>query len=106
MIEMTKDYPHRRFNLLTGEWVLVSPHRTQRPWQGKVDKLPQAKRPQYDPNCYLCPGNSRAGGNKNPNYKNNFVFTNDFPALLPNLPSEVNNEDGLFIFETLKVHAE
>jgi UDPglucose--hexose-1-phosphate uridylyltransferase len=77
------DHPHRRRNLLTGEWVLVSPHRTKRPWQGQVEKLPQETRLAYDPTCYLCPGNSRAGGFVNPNYEHTFVFDNDFAALVP-----------------------
>jgi UDPglucose--hexose-1-phosphate uridylyltransferase len=101
MIEMTKDYPHRRFNMLSGEWVLVSPHRTKRPWQGKVDKLLQSNRPKHDPKCYLCPGNLRAGGYKNPNYKQTFVFTNDFPALLPDLPTESEKKYGLFVHESV-----
>jgi UDPglucose--hexose-1-phosphate uridylyltransferase len=75
------DKPHRRRNLLTGEWVLVSPHRTQRPWQGHEDDVSDAP-PEYDENCYLCPGNARAGDVVNPDYKNVFVFDNDFPALL------------------------
>ena len=75
--------PHRRFNLLTGEWVLVSPHRTQRPWQGKVETIPPDERPAYDPACYLCPGNERAGGARNPDYSHTFVFDNDFAALVP-----------------------
>ncbi|MDR3264577.1 MAG: galactose-1-phosphate uridylyltransferase, partial [Synergistaceae bacterium] len=77
------DIPHRRFSPLTGEWVLVSPHRTQRPWQGGVETLPRYDRPRYDPKCYLCPGNERAGGVKNPAYEHTFVFDNDFAALLP-----------------------
>jgi UDPglucose--hexose-1-phosphate uridylyltransferase len=77
------DTPHRRFNPLTGEWVLVSPHRTRRPWQGKVETLPPDERPRHDPQCYLCPGNERAGGVKNPAYEHTFVFDNDFAALLP-----------------------
>jgi len=78
------DYPHRRYNVLTGEWVLVSPQRTKRPWQGQVEKAPPDRRPAYDPNCYLCPGNERAGGaERNPQYNSTYVFTNDFPALLP-----------------------
>ncbi len=72
---------HRRRNLLTGEWVLVSPHRTQRPWQGQIEKNEAASLPTHDPSCYLCPGNARAGGVKNPNYAETFVFDNDFAAL-------------------------
>ncbi len=75
-------FPHRRKNILTGEWILVSPHRTKRPWQGEVYSDKQEKRPKYDPGCYLCPGNKRANGEVNPDYKSTFVFTNDFPALL------------------------
>jgi len=75
--------PHRRRNPLTGEWVLVSPHRAQRPWQGQVEKTPPDIRPAFDPQCYLCPGNARAGGVVNPDYEETFVFTNDFQALLP-----------------------
>ena len=74
--------PHRRKNILTGEWVLVSPHRTKRPWQGKKDKPQEVERLAYDPNCYLCPGNERAGGAKNPNYTGTYSFQNDFAALL------------------------
>ncbi len=78
-----KGSPHRRFNPLTDDWVLVSPQRTQRPWRGQVEKLPQVDIPDYDPNCYLCPGNARSGGKVNPDYSSTFVFDNDFPALLP-----------------------
>ncbi|MBI5280725.1 MAG: UDP-glucose--hexose-1-phosphate uridylyltransferase [Candidatus Solibacter usitatus] len=79
-------HPHRRLNPLTREWVLVSPHRTQRPWHGHLDKLPPASLPPYDPACYLCPGNTRAGGHTNAPYTDTFVFTNDFSALLPDTP--------------------
>jgi UDPglucose--hexose-1-phosphate uridylyltransferase len=75
--------PHRRLNPLTGEYVLVSPQRTQRPWQGKVERRPEEQRPAYDPGCYLCPGNLRAGGVRNPSYTGTFAFDNDFAALLP-----------------------
>ena len=75
--------PHRRFNPLTREWVLVSPQRARRPWQGQVEKTAPEILPQYDPDCYLCPGNERAGGVRNPSYTSTFVFDNDFPALRP-----------------------
>ncbi|KAB2888196.1 MAG: UDP-glucose--hexose-1-phosphate uridylyltransferase [Desulfobulbaceae bacterium] len=78
--------PHRRFNLLTGEWVLVSPQRTRRPWQGQTEATEAPPVAAYDPTCYLCPGNERAAGARNPEYSQPFVFTNDFPALLPDLP--------------------
>ncbi len=91
------DYPHRRFNPLTREWVLVSPHRTKRPWQGQVERVPAEQRPAYDPNCYLCPGNSRAGGVRNPPYTSTFVFTNDFAALLPDIPFGELNQKGLLV---------
>lgn len=81
-----RTHPHRRLNPLTGEWLLVSPHRTQRPWQGQVEKLPPETRSAYDPGCYLCPGNARAGGRRNPQYEKTFVFTNDFSSLLEKTP--------------------
>lgn len=90
-LDQLKDTPHRRFNPLTREWVLVSPHRTQRPWQGKVEKTPVEGAVQYDPSCYLCPGNARAGGASNPKYASTFVFDNDYAALLSN-PVEVGIE--------------
>ena len=86
--------PHLRYNILTGEWVLVSPHRTKRPWQGKVEQIQNEKRPTYDPNCYLCPGNERAGGERNPQYTNTYAFNNDFGALLPHTASS-NYKNGL-----------
>jgi galactose-1-phosphate uridylyltransferase, family 1 len=78
--------PHRRYNILTGEWVLVSPHRTKRPWQGKQEKLPTLDKPFYDKECYLCPGNVRAGGQANPDYGSVYSFVNDFSALLHDTP--------------------
>ena len=75
------DFPHRRFNPLTGDWVLVSPQRTRRPWLGHVEKKAEESLPGYDPACYLCPGNERAGGVRNPAYSSTFVFDNDFAAL-------------------------
>ena len=81
------DSPHRRYNPLTGEWVLVSPHRARRPWQGQVEKTPLENLPRYDPTCYLCPGNERAGGVHNLVYSSTFVFDNDFASLLPEEPA-------------------
>jgi UDPglucose--hexose-1-phosphate uridylyltransferase len=78
------DHPHRRYNPLTSEWVLNSPHRNQRPWLGKEEKASLIQLPEYDPECYLCPGNKRAGGADNPSYKGTHVFDNDFAALLDN----------------------
>lgn len=92
------DYPHRRYNPLTDSWVLVSPHRAKRPWQGQVEKLPAEIRPAHDPECYLCAGNIRAGGVQNPDYQDVYVFDNDFSALLPVKPSEAfaRTENSIF----------
>jgi UDPglucose--hexose-1-phosphate uridylyltransferase len=95
-----KQDPHRRFNPLTREWVLVSPHRTQRPWQGQVEKKDTASAPEYDPDCYLCPGNERAGGVRNPPYTSTFVFDNDFAALKPDTRRDRFERDGLLIAES------
>jgi UDPglucose--hexose-1-phosphate uridylyltransferase len=81
-------HPHRRYNSLKGEWVLVSPHRTKRPWQGQTESAPAERRPAHDPTCYLCPGNRRAGGVENPRYERTFVFDNDFAALLSDGPAD------------------
>ncbi|HXU62670.1 MAG TPA: UDP-glucose--hexose-1-phosphate uridylyltransferase, partial [Polyangia bacterium] len=80
--------PHRRYDPLSGRWVLVSPQRTQRPWQGQNEAVPPAVRPAHDPDCYLCPGNRRAGGAVNPAYTGTFVFDNDFAALSPGGPAD------------------
>jgi UDPglucose--hexose-1-phosphate uridylyltransferase len=92
--------PHRRYNPLLREWLLVSPHRTQRPWQGQVETTAAVSGVEYDPECYMCPGNKRSTGAVNPRYENVFVFDNDFPALLPGgEPASVNEKD-LLIAET------
>jgi UDPglucose--hexose-1-phosphate uridylyltransferase len=79
------DTPHRRYNPLKDEWVLVSPHRSKRPWQGQVEAPDISASPSHDPGCYLCAGNERAGGVRNPDYNTVFVFENDFAALLPGI---------------------
>jgi UDPglucose--hexose-1-phosphate uridylyltransferase len=89
-----QDYSHKRLNVLTGEWVLVSPHRAKRPWQGQNEELSKEVKPAYDESCYLCPTNTRMNGENNPNYKGAFVFTNDFAALQKDSPSFFVN-DGL-----------
>ena len=74
MNEYLNDNSHRRYNILTGEWVLVSPHRAKRPWQGKNEALPKKQKIYYDPDCYLCPGNTRINGAVNPDYKDVYIF--------------------------------
>ncbi len=88
MSQQLNAHPHRRLNILTGEWILVSPHRTKRPWQGRLEKIAGEERPSYDADCFLCPGNTRASGDKNPDYKDPYTFQNDFSALLPEGPKE------------------
>jgi len=96
------DKPHRRLNILTGEWVQVSPHRTKRPWQGKQEIQGVDEQPAYDENCYLCPGNARAGDAKNPKYTSIFAFDNDFSALLPGTDSAGLNHKDLLVANTEK----
>ena len=92
--------PHRRLNLLNGQWVLVSPHRARRPWLGQVEKVSPENLPQYDPACYLCPGNKRSEGAVNPPYTGTFVFDNDFAALLlPEADGSRERTPGLFVAE-------
>ena len=90
-----QDYSHKRFNILTGEWVLVSPHRAKRPWQGQNEAVNNEVRPAHDPSCYLCSGNTRINGEVNPKYTDVFIFTNDFAALQNNSPS-FQVDEGLF----------
>lgn len=92
MATLDRNLPHRRLNLLTGEWLLVSPQRTERPWQGDHASSSSIERPEYEPSCYLCPGNERANGIRNPAYREPYVFTNDFSALLPDTPLAFEEE--------------
>jgi len=87
--------PHRRWNALKREWVLVSPHRTQRPWQGQTEETVRPVALQYDPACYLCPGNTRAGGHVTPQYTGTFVFENDFAALKADVPQAFMDVEGV-----------
>lgn len=90
------DHPHRRYNPLKDEWVLVSPHRAKRPWSGQNEKLERETLPSYDPACLLCPGNHRMSGEQNPPYQNTYVFQNDFAALLEDTPDPELSHSDLF----------
>ncbi len=96
------DQPHRRLNPLTGEWVLVCAHRTDRPWLGAEEDVVQVQKPEFDPDCYLCPGVERANGQRNPEYTGIYTFTNDFPALIPHTVSESENTQDLRRWETTR----
>lgn len=97
-----EEHPHRRFNPLKNEWVLVSPHRGKRPWQGQSEKPVRNILPTHDPNCYLCAGNQRAGGKVNPEYTGPFVFDNDFPALTHDTPSGGDAGSDLFKAQSVR----
>ena len=96
-MDRLSEYPHRRYNPLTDEWILCSPHRIKRPWHGQVEPQDQEILPEYDSKCYLCPGNARAGGGRNPKYESTFAFDNDFAALLPPSDSWQLDEQGLIV---------
>lgn len=93
------EHPHRRLNVLTGDWVLVSPHRAKRPWQGQVEAADEQQLPAYDAHCYLCPGNHRVSGEQNPQYQGPFVFQNDFAALNQQTPAHQSNVDDLLVLQ-------
>ena len=97
-----EQHPHRRYNPLRREWVLVSPHRSNRPWQGQSEAPVNEKRPPHDPACYLCAGNERANGVTNPEYSGPYVFDNDFPALLKDTPPDEDSASPLFRSRTVR----
>ncbi|KAA0261944.1 galactose-1-phosphate uridylyltransferase [Hafnia alvei] len=96
------DHPHRRYNPLTDQWVLVSPHRAKRPWQGAQETPSNQTLPQHDPDCFLCAGNTRVTGDTNPDYTGTYVFTNDFAALMPDTPDAPQNNDPLMRCESAR----
>ncbi len=90
------EHPHRRYNPLKDEWILVSPHRAKRPWSGQSEKPSIQQLPSYDENCFLCPGNKRISGEVNPDYQGTYVFNNDFAALMPDSPDAPKSDNPLF----------
>lgn len=95
-----REHSHRRYNPLTGEWIQVSPHRAKRPWQGKTEDVSHNIESKYDPNCYLCPGNPRSNGERNPRYESTYSFVNDFSAIVPDVPYGKMNENNLLIAQS------
>lgn len=93
------EHPHRRYNPLTEEWILVSPHRSKRPWQGQNETVSENILPEYDPECYLCAGNRRSNGVQNENYTDTYVFENDFAALLQDEVQDNTTQSDLFRFK-------
>lgn len=94
---MLQQFTHRRYNALNGEWVLVAPHRTKRPWQGQQEEQARKANITFDPSCYLCPGNQRASGSNNPDYKSTYTFINDFSSLIDDIPEFSHNENDLLV---------
>ncbi|MDO4582792.1 MAG: UDP-glucose--hexose-1-phosphate uridylyltransferase [Planctomycetia bacterium] len=101
-----REEPHRRYNPLRGDWVLVSPHRAKRPWQGAVEKQTAEERPAYDSKCYLCPGNTRVTGDRNPPYTETYLFPNDFAALLASTDETVKSPSATPLFRSESVRGE
>jgi UDPglucose--hexose-1-phosphate uridylyltransferase len=99
---MIQQFSHRRFNILNGEWVLVAPHRTKRPWQGHQEGTSTQNTAEYNPDCYLCPGNTRANGTINPHYSSTYTFANDFSALTDNIPHFDVDESSLLVARSEK----
>lgn len=96
------EHPHRRYNPLTDQWILVSPHRAKRPWQGQQEAVSDEVLPAHDPDCFLCPGNTRVTGDVNPQYTSTHVFTNDFAALMPDTPFTEQSTDPLMRLESAR----